>query len=60
MEAAASGVRSTEAKTRGEGAAQLLGEHALDDRPGLGGDLVAAPLELGHQLGREDRRRPTR
>ena len=37
-----------------EGAAQLLGEHLLDDRPRLGGHLVAAPLELGHQLGRED------
>ena len=34
--------------------AQLLGEHPLDDRPRLGRDLVAAPLELGDQLGRED------
>jgi hypothetical protein len=38
----------------GEGATELLVEDLLDDRPGLGRDLVAAPLELGHQLGRED------
>ncbi len=39
---------------RGDGAAQLLDEHPLDDRPRLGRDLVAAPLELGDELGRED------
>ena len=39
---------------RPDGPAQLFEEHALDDRPRLGGDLVAAPLELGDQLGRED------
>ena len=37
-----------------EGATQFLGQDLLDDGPGLGGDLVAAPLELGHQLRRED------
>ena len=54
MEAAASGVCSTEANTWRQGPAQLLGQDPLDDRPGLGGHLVAAPLELGHQGGRED------
>ncbi len=37
-----------------ERAPQLLAQDPLDDRPGLGRDLVAAPLELGHQRGRED------
>ena len=35
----------------GERAAELVGQDLLDDRPRLGGDLVAAPLELGDQLG---------
>jgi hypothetical protein len=43
---------------RGEGggkrATELLGQDLLDDRPRFGRDLVAAPLELGDQLGRED------
>ncbi len=38
----------------GEWPAELLGEDLLDDRPRFGGDLVATPLELGHQLRRED------
>ena len=39
---------------RGDGPTEVLDEHALDDRPRLGRHLVAAPLELGHELGRED------
>ena len=54
MEAAASGTCSIEANTEEIGPRQLLGEHSLDDGPRFGGDLVAAPLELGHELGRED------
>ena len=43
---------------RGEGgrerSAQLVGQNLLDHRPRFGRDLVSAPLELGHQLRRED------
>ena len=35
-------------------APELLGQDPLDHRPGLGRHLVAAPLELGDELGRED------
>ena len=54
MEAAASGVCSTEAKTVESGPPSSSVRTRSTTGHGSGGDLVAAPLELGDQLGRED------